>query len=275
MRALPPLALALWAGCTPASKEAVDSALPGTGADSGAVDTGEAPAGLPDGDRALSGTAWFFDAEGVGAVSEVHGVVGAEVYLLEDPARRQPVGEDGSFRFEDLPEGADVTVALTHPDFMPSLTATLPIGAEDVEGVTFQAVSWTIAEFLGAIVSMDPHDPASCAMVVTVTAISDSQHSVYAVGEPGVVVDVVREDGAPMDPADAAPLYFNTSVLPDRSLSETTTDGGVILANVSAGMYAWSGHKDGTTFRDLRLRCEPGWMSNGSPPWGMQVLPAG
>jgi hypothetical protein len=236
--------------------------------DDTAEDTGAAEdPTLPDGERAVSGKAWFFDAEGVGQISEVLDVEGAEVWLLEDPSRRQVIEPDGLFRFEDLPEGAQVTVALSHPDFYPSLTATLPIGEDDVEGVTFQAVSWTIAEFLSALVGVDAHDPEVCSMVVTVTAISDNQQSVYAVGEPDVTVTV-----SPAPPSEAGPTYFNTSVLPDQSLLSSTTDGGVIVAGVTPGTYTWTGHKDGYTFRELTLRCEGGWMTNGSPPWGLQVL---
>ena len=104
-------------------------------------------------------------------------------------------------------------------------------------------------------------------MVVTVTAISDSQSSVYAVGEPDATVAL-----SPTLSEEQGPIYFNTSVLPDRSLEATTTDGGVIVAGVPEGTYVWTAEKEGYTFRELTLRCEGGWMTNGSPPWGMQVL---
>jgi hypothetical protein len=38
------------------------------------------------------------------------------------------------------------------------------------------------------------------------------------------------------------------------------------------GTYTWSGHKEGVVFEDLTVKCVPGWLTNPSPPWGMNVL---
>ncbi len=220
----------------------------------------------PTGDRTVSGQAWFFDAAGIGEIVELHDVTGAEVHLLQYPTRRMEIEPDGLFAFDDLPDHSEVTVGLEHPDFYPSLTATLPIGTEDVTGITFQAVTWPIAEFLGLLVGSDPHDPNVCTMVVTVTAISDNQHSVYAPGEPDVVVSI----DPPVDPA-RGPIYFDTSVVPDLDLAATTTDGGVIVAGVEPGAYVWTAHKDGLEFAPLALTCVGGTLTNGSPPYGLQA----
>ena len=50
------------------------------------------------------------------------------------------------------------------------------------------------------------------------------------------------------------------------------TDGGVVVVGVPPGVYTWTGHKDGVTFSELRLRCEVGWLTNGVPPYGMNVI---
>ncbi len=217
---------------------------------------------LGDGERSVSGEAFFFDAAGVGEITELTDVTGAEVFLVEYPERRVAVAADGTFRFDNIPDGVDLTVALEHVDFFPTLTATVHVGSEDVENLTFQAVTHAIAEFLGLMLGEDPYDASRCQMVVTVTAMGPGQESVYAPGEPGVVVTVTPEGD---------PVYFNTSVIPDMSLTSTTTDGGVIVAGAEPGTYLWEGHKEGLVFNPLSMRCIGGWLTNASPPYGMQA----
>jgi len=221
----------------------------------------------PSGDRSVSGKAYFFDATGVGEIHEVEDVTGAELYLLEYPTERMAIGPDGLFRFENLPDHSQVTVGLSHADFYPALAATLSIETTDIAGVTFQAVTWPIAGFLGQLMGADPYDPDQCTMVATVTAIGENQNSVYAPGEPGVVVTV-----EPAVAPERGPVYFNTWVIPDRSLSETTTDGGVIVAGVEPGTYVWTAHKQGLEFAPLTLTCVGGAVTNGSPPYGIQAM---
>ncbi len=221
---------------------------------------------MPPGDRAVSGRAYFFDAAGIGQIEELSDVEGAEVYLAEYPNQRQEIAPDGLFRFENLPDHSPVTVGLDHPDFYPSLTATLSIGTEDLEGVTFQGVTWAIAEFLGLMLGLDPYDTSVCSMVVTVTAMGENQDSVYAPGEPGVVVQI-----DPPVPPDHGPVYFNTSVVPDSDLTQTTTDGGVIVAGVQPGTYTWTATKEGLVFDPLQMTCIGGALTNGSPPYGLQA----
>jgi hypothetical protein len=235
--------------------------------DSGADDDDSA---MPVGERAVSGKAYFFDAAGVGQIEELDDVEGAEVFLLEYPAYRIPLAADGLFSFEGLPDDSVATVGLDHPDFVPALTATLPITDEDVANVTFQGVSWAIGQFLGLMLSIDPEDTTVCHMVVTVTSISDNQGSVYAPGEPGVVVTI----DPPVAP-EHGPWYFNTSVVPDDSLTSTTTDGGVVVAGVQPGVYTWTATKDGVEFEPRVMTCVGGRFSNASPPHGMQALEPG
>lgn len=241
------------------------------GADSGkTTDASEGDAGgvgrvwVP-GDRVLSGGAFFFDAKGVGAVEQQMAVTAAEVYLLEYPEVRQPVAEDGSYAFEGLSAG-EYTVALVHEKYYPSLSPTVTVADADVSGVNFQAVTYTIAAVLAGMVGANPKDPKQCQMVVTVTAMGKHQGVVWAPGEPGATVTV-----HPAVPAAQGPFYFNESVLPDKSLSATTTDGGVIVAGAKPGTYSWTAHKDGLKFNTLKLKCVGGWLTNGAPPFGLQA----
>jgi len=221
-----------------------------------------------DGDRAVSGRAYFFDMPQLGQIQQMTDVQGAEVHVFEAPqlsATLEPA-DDHAFRIEGIPEGAEITLALTHPDYFPGLTGTWSMGTDDLEGLTFQAVTNALVELGAVAFGVDPHEEGVCQMATTVTAISDNQDSVWAVGEPGATVTL-----DPAVPPEAGPLYFNEMVLPDLDLTETSTDGGVLVIGAEPGSYTWSGHKDGLQFNDLTMRCEEGWLTNASPPWAMQA----
>lgn len=61
-------------------------------------------------------------------------------------------------------------------------------------------------------------------------------------------------------------------ILPDRRLTQTTRDGGVLWLNVPPGEYVLTAHK-GVRFTQARFRCRAGVLVNASPPWGLQALP--
>lgn len=242
---------------------ATDVASDATAADAAVPDAG--PVWVA-GKRKLSGGAYFFDAKGVGAIELQKEVTGATAYLLEFPEVSQPVAKDGSFTFEGLPEGGEFTVAVVHPDYYPSLSPIIAIGAKDVTDVNFQVVTHLIAAFLGARMGADAYDPEQCQMVVTVTAQSDNQGTWWAVGEPGATATI-----EPALAPEHGPFYFNTSTVPDKALTTTTTDGGVLVAGAKPGIYTWTAHKEGMTFTTQRLKCVGGWLTNGVPPFGLQA----
>ena len=66
------------------------------------------------------------------------------------------------------------------------------------------------------------------------------------------------------------PIYFNSSVLPDRSLVETSDDGGVLYLDATPGRYQWTASKPGAAFASLVMTCRPNVLVNASPPWGLQ-----
>lgn len=260
-------------GC-PASESGPAAGVADVGAD-GAVAQDVLPAedlppaedsSVSDG-RTVSGKAWFFDLGDGLAITQVEDVTGAVVSVFELPERQVSLDESGEFSLDGLPQGVPLTFALKHPDFMPMLTRTFVLGAgEDIAGLTFQAVSNTIAAAAGGIVGVDPFDGETCQMATTVTAISDNMDSIWAVGEPGATVTL-----DPTVPAEQGPTYFNTQVIPEPGLVETTTDGGVVVAGALPGSYVWTGVKAGFTFAPITMRCEPGWLTNAAPPYGLVV----
>jgi hypothetical protein len=245
------ISLALLVGCTP-TEEPEPEPEPAWG----------------EGERTLSGNAYFFTMETFGDIQQVTDLEGAEVYLVQEPEIRQTLDPaDGhGFVLTGIPNDVEITLALVHPDYFRQLTATFQVGSEDLENINFQSTSHEIIRLSAGLFDVDVEDESKCHMVTTVTAISDNQDLWWAVGEPGATVTVT-----PAVDADAGPIYFNTSVLPDLRLTETSDDGGVAVFGVDPGRYRWEADKPGFSFDALTMDCVGGWVTNGVPPRGMQA----
>jgi len=196
-----------------------------------------------------------------------HGrIEGAEIWVLERPEMRVTTGADGHFRFDGLEVGSEVTLVLDHPDYHPIQTGTIRLGPSGAERVTFQAVTYAVYNALAQVVGVVPDETGSCQMVTTVTRVGKSIYDEGAHGEAGVTVTL-----EPPLPAEHGPIYFNASVLPDRSRSETSEDGGVLFVQVPPGEYVWTADKPGVAFSQVMMKCRPGVLVNASPPWGLQA----
>lgn len=194
-------------------------------------------------------------------------IEGATISLLEDPERRLVTGPDGHFRFEHLEVGSDATVVLEHPDYHRIQTGTIRIEPGGAERVTFQAVDPITYWGMGLLVGALPDERNRCQMVTTVTRVGKSLYDEGAHGEPGATVTL----DPPLGP-EHGPIYFGSDVLPDRSLTETSDDGGVVFIQVPPGEYTWTASKPGVAFTQVRMKCRAGWLVNASPPWGLQAL---
>ena len=190
----------------------------------------------------------------------------AKISVLEDPSRTTTSGADGHFVFDDVPVGSELTLVLDHPDYMPIQTATHLIDEGGLDRITFQAVSPAIYGLLADGLGVTP-DPDTCQLVTTVTRVGKSIYDSEAHGEAGATVAL-----DPPLPLEQGPIYFNASVRPDRTLTETSADGGVLYLNAPPGEYTWTAHKDGVSFTQLKMRCRAGVLVNASPPRGLQAL---
>lgn len=208
----------------------------------------------------VSGDAFAFN-EGTDARVE-----GGHVFVLEDPTLDATTDAMGHFVITDVPVGSDATLVLEHADFVPIQTATHDVPAAGLERVTFQAVRPSTYADLAALIGITP-DPARCQMVTTVTRIGRSLYDPGAHGLAGATVSI-----DPALPTESGPIYFDATVFPNRALTETSDDGGVLYVNVPPGDYVWTATSPTATFTELRLRCRAGMLVNASPPWGLQAL---
>jgi len=193
-------------------------------------------------------------------------IAGATVSLLEDPAVSVTTAADGTFAFAGLAAGRDATFVLTADGFPRAQTKTFTLPGADLGRVTFQVPPDDIYALIAGIVQVET-DAAKCQIVTTVTRVGKSIYDAGAHGEAGATVAI-----APALPAENGPIYFNASVIPDRALTESSDDGGVLFVNVPPGDYVLTATKPGVTFERLAMKCRAGTLVNASPPYGLQAL---
>lgn len=208
----------------------------------------------------VSGDAFDF------SVGITAGIARAHVFVLEDPTLTATTDAMGHFVIAGVPIGSDASLVMQHPDFILIQTATIAVPAAGLTRVTFQAVTPAVRDALATSLGLTI-DPLACQMVTTVTRIGRSVYDMGAHGESMTTVTL-----APALPASSGPIYFNAMVFPDRSLSQTSDDGGVLFTNVPVGTYTWTATKAGATFAPVRMRCRAGVLVNAAPPWGLQRL---
>ena len=194
-------------------------------------------------------------------------LAGAEISILEHPEMSMTTGEDGHFQFDGLEVGEEVTLVLEHDDWHPMQTATITLGADGAEKITFQAVDYPTYHALAAMLALQPDEENACQMVTTITRVGKSLYDAGAHGEEGAVVTL-----DPPLPDEHGPIYFNSDVFPDRDLTESSDDGGVLFIQVPPGEYVWTAEKDGVEFSTVHMKCRAGYLINASPPWGLQAL---
>jgi hypothetical protein len=268
------LAICLPLGCgdDPASEEGTATETSGDG--DGDPGDGDGDPGDGDGDPGDG------DGDGDGDVSEVIAVSGdafafgpggmvgdANVSVLELPELTTTTDAMGHWAFADLPAGALATFVFEKAGYPKVYTKTFTLPDSGmVERVTFQVPDNATYDALALIVGLDP-DPATCQLASTVTRVGKSLYDAGAHGEAGATVTI-----DPPLPPERGPIYFNAQVIPQPDLVETSDDGGVLYTNVPPGTYTLRASKEGVTFEDVVVTCEPDVLVNPSPPHGLQAL---
>jgi len=192
-------------------------------------------------------------------------VADATIWVLEHPEMTTVTNADGYFEFPGLQEGEEVSLVLEHPDFHPIQNGTVRLGATGAARVTFQAVTWAVYDALAFILSIVPDEINACQMVTTVTRVGKSIYDPGAHGE--AFATVITQ---PVLPEEHGPIYFNSSVIPQPSLTSTSDDGGVLYVQVPPGDYVWTARLVDSLFTRVKSKCRAGLLVNASPPWGLQ-----
>jgi len=213
----------------------------------------------------LRGTAYEFN-------NSSRRLAGATIRVAERPALSARVRANGTYDLA-VPDRAKITPYIEAPGYHTIYLQTFITAGEDLANVNFQTPTEDIYRALAAIleVPLDANGQlVECAIVSTfstrnVRDLSFAGFTAYgAHGVPGATAS-----GTPALPA---PVYFNESVIPDRSQHSSSKDGGVVWTRVPAGTYRVAAQHPSTKFASFVATCAPGRVVNANPVWGLHEL---
>ena len=202
-------------------------------------------------------------------------IAGATVRVAELPGVVASTGVDGSYDLE-VPDGTTVTPYVTAAGHHGIYLQTFVTAGKDIRRANFQTPTDDVYSALAALLAVpldENGDPRKCVVVSTFStaAVRDLSFAEFAAyGAHGVAGAT-----ASATPALPDPIYFNSSVIPDRSLTESSDDGGVIWLGVPRGVYRFRADHPTARFAPFLATCEPGRLVNANPPQGLYQLRAG
>ena len=200
-------------------------------------------------------------------------IEGATIRIRELPKLSAVTDAAGDYELE-VPDNTTVTPYIEPPDPYNQIDLqTFHTRGEDIENANFQTPHddeyGALAALLGVPIGPDGR-PTTCVVVSTVSNRNvrgvpyETFHERTPHGVPGATAR-----GFPEVPG---PVYFNEFVIPDRSETATSEDGGVIWESVPAGAYRFAATHPDRRFASFLATCEPGRVVNANPPWGLYEL---
>lgn len=191
---------------------------------------------------------------------------GAVVGVAEYPAVTTVSDASGRYTLT-VPDDVEVTAYAVFPGFVTMHLQTFETAGEPIENAHFQLVPQQVFDFLAYMIGL-PLDPGAC-QVATTVSLNEVRHltwwgqvNFFPHGQEGATVQLSPAGGV-------GPIYFNSQVMPDASLSQTSDDGGVLILNLAPGRYRMIAAHPDHRFAKATLLCEPGRFINASPPWGL------
>jgi hypothetical protein len=214
----------------------------------------------------ISGRAYAFNHSDTG-------LAGAMIRVRELPKLSAVADSKGDYALE-VPDDANVTPYIEPPPGYHQIDLqTFHTRGRPIENANFQTPADAEYNGLAALlnVPLGPDGrPVDCVIVTTASArnVRGVDFETFQARTPHGVAGAT----AHTKPALAGPVYFNDSVIPDRSRTETSGDGGIIWTEVPAGTYRVMAQSPTTRFASFLATCEPGRIVNANPPWGAYEL---
>jgi len=147
---------------------------------------------------------------------------------------------------------------------------------QDIENANFQTPADGEYAGLKALLNVPSDEngrPQECAIVTTASATDVrgvDYHGYWANTPHGVPGATSLEY-----PAIDGPVYFNESVIPDKTKTVTSEDGGIVWPIVPTGTYRIVTTSPDARFASFLATCKPGRVINANPPWGAYELSPG
>ena len=228
----------------------------------------------------ITGTAYEFN--------RVHTMLaGATIRVAEVPKLKAVVRPDGRYELT-VPDHAKITPYIVDAGYHTTYLQTFTTDGEDLVNVNFQTPNESVYRGLVALlgVPIDAHgNLKQCAIVSTFNTrnVRDLSYVQFiAYGAHGVAGAT-----ASTTPVLPKPVYFNASVIPDRTQKMSSQDGGVVWTGVPVactrslhtirprGSRASSPHAgpDGWSTRTRRGGCtssHPGTLRESRLPWSVR-----
>jgi hypothetical protein len=201
---------------------------------------------------------------------------GVTIRVREYPGITTLTDSNGDYDLE-VPADANVTPYIDPgSDYNEIDLQTFHTRKQDIRNANFQTPHdleyGLLAALLGLELGPDGR-PAQCVIVTTVSArnVRGVPYQTFHDRTPHGVDGATAGSRPPLP----GPIYFNDSVIPDPSETESSGDGGIIWDVVPAGSYRLVAEHPTTRFASLLATCEPGRVVNANPPWGAYELAAG
>jgi hypothetical protein len=215
----------------------------------------------------LRGTAYTFNTSDP--------IVGATVRIAELPALVGATDANGAYDLP-VPDGTKITPYIEAEGHYPIYLQTWVTAGRNIERANFQTPNTPTYQALAGLlgVQVGPNGKlVNCAIVSTFStqAVRDlSMEEFWEFGAHGVAGAT-----ATTSPQLPGAIYFNESVIPDPSRTDSSEDGGVLWTEVPTGTYRVTGHHPTTRFAEFNATCEPGRVVNANPPQGLYELREG
>ncbi len=201
------------------------------------------------------------------------GLAGAVIRVRELPKLSAVADAKGDYSLE-VPDDTDVTPYIDPPDGYHEIDLqTFHTRGKPIRNANFQTPGDGEYTGLAALleVPLGPDGrPEQCVIVTTASArnVRGVDFETFRARTPHGVPGAT----ARTKPALPPPVYFNESVIPDRTQTETSGDGGIIWTEVPTGVYRGITKSDSTGFASFLATCKPGRIVNANPPWGAYEL---
>lgn len=146
----------------------------------------------------------------------------------------------------------------------------------DIENANFQSPADLEYAGLKAILNVPAREdgrPEQCAIVTTASArnVRGVDYHTFWENTPHGVPGATSIEYPAID----GPTYFNEFVIPDKTKTETSEDGGIVWPVVPTGTYRIATSSPDARFASFLATCKPGRVINASPPWGAYQLKRG
>jgi hypothetical protein len=214
----------------------------------------------------ISGRAYAFNHSDTG-------LAGAVIRVRELPKLSAVADAKGDYEL-DVPDQANVTPYIEPPPGYHQIDLqTFHTRGKPIVNANFQTPGDAEYNGLAALldVPLGPDGrPVDCVIVTTASArnVRGVDFETFQARTPHGVAGAT----ARTKPALPGPVYFNESVIPDRTRTETSGDGGIIWTEVPAGLYRGITESATSRFASFLATCEPGRIVNANPPWGAYEL---